>query len=97
MVAAWSTAWAKALRAGGLRATAGAYEGDVLADTSVRLGSLCAPLAFASMQALGERLPFARTEFDSEAIPFLAMLTAAFSYKPVLVTGAGHPTFPHVR
>jgi hypothetical protein len=97
LVAAWSSAWAKALKAGTIRATSGAYEGDLLEDTSVRFGSLCAPLAFASIQALGERLPFARAQFDPEAIPFLAMLTAAFSHKPVLVTGAGNPTFPHVR
>lgn len=96
-VAAWSAAIAKTLRATAIAATAGGYDGDLTHDTSVRFGSLCAALRFASIQGANEQLPFAREAFDPEAIPFLAMLTAAFSFKPVLVSGIGSATFPHVR
>ena len=96
-VAAWSTALARTLRTSSIAATAGADDGDLTADTNVRFGSLCAPLAFASIQGANERLPFARDRFDPEAIPFLAMLTAAFSFKPVLVSGIGSATFPRYR
>src|SRR6202012_2679937 len=67
---------------------------DLTADTSVRFGSLCTPFAFASMQGTNEALPFARDRFDPEALPFFALLTAAFSFKPVLVTGLGRPAYP---
>jgi hypothetical protein len=39
-------------------------------------------------------LPFARSRLDPEAVPFLAMIVAAFSFKPVLVTAFGNPTCP---
>jgi hypothetical protein len=93
-VAAWSTQIAAPLRAAKLGVTVGAYEGDLTHDTSVRLGSLCAPLTFASMQGTNELLPFARDRYDPEAIPFLALLTAAFSFKPVLITGIGNAEYP---
>ena len=96
-IAAWSSAVAKELRAVSIAATAGAYDGDLTQDTSVRFGSLCAPFPFASIQGANERLPFARGPFDPEALPFLAMLTAAFSFKPVLASGIASPTFPHQR
>jgi hypothetical protein len=35
---------------------------------------------------------FARNRLDPEAVPFLAMLAASFSYKPVMVTAFGSPT-----
>ncbi len=88
-VAEWSRVLAKALRAGGIAATASASDGDLLADTNIRLGSLAAPLAFASLTSTGGTPPFARTRFDPEAVPFLAMLAAAFSFKPVLVSAVG--------
>jgi len=88
-VAEWSRVIAKALRAGGIAATAGASDGDLIADTNVRLGSLCAPLAFTSLTSTHGTPPFARTRFDPEAVPFLAMLAAAFSFKPVLVSAVG--------
>jgi hypothetical protein len=88
-VAEWSRVLAKALRAGGIAATAGASDGDLIADTNIRLGSLCAPLAFASLTSTHGTPPFARTRFDPEAVPFLAMLAAAFSFKPVLVSAVG--------
>ena len=36
----------------------------------------------------------ARNRLDPEVLPFLAMLTAGFSLRPVLVTGFGNPTYP---
>ena len=93
-VAEWSRQLAGALRARGLSATAGTYDGDLIADTNVRLGSLCAPFAFASMQGSNLNLPFARNRLDPEAVPFLAMIAAAFSFKPVLVTAVGNPNCP---
>jgi len=35
---------------------------------------------------------FARDRLDPHVVPFLALLAAAFSFKPVLVTGFGNPT-----
>ncbi len=97
-VAEWSRRITDALReASGTPATAGSFSGDLLADRDVRLGSLCAPLAFASMQGSNVRAFFARNRLDPEAIPFLAMLAAAFSFKPVLVTGVGNPTCPPAK
>jgi hypothetical protein len=93
-VAAWGRLLAKTLRDAALGVTAGAYDGDLIADTHVRFGSLCAPFAFASMQGSSVTVPFARNRLDPEAVPFLAMLTAAFSFKPVLVTAVGNPTCP---
>jgi hypothetical protein len=87
-VAAWSKAAAQPFRAARIPVTAGTWQHDLTADTNVRLGSLCLPFAFASMQARTP-LPFERAAFDPETIPFLAMLTAAFSFKPVLMTAVG--------
>jgi hypothetical protein len=93
-VAAWARLIASDLRTGGLAATAGIHDGDLIDDTGIRLGSLCAPFAFASLQASNVRLPIASSRLDPEAVPFLAMLAAAFSFKPVLVTAVGNPTCP---
>jgi hypothetical protein len=87
-VAAWSKAVAQPLRAARIPVTAGTWQHDLTADINIRLGSLCVPFAFASMQA-ATPMPFGRGAFDPEAIPFLAMVTAAFSYKPVLMTSVG--------
>jgi hypothetical protein len=37
---------------------------------------------------------FARGRLDPEVVPFLAMIAASFSHKPVLFTGFGNPTCP---
>jgi hypothetical protein len=84
-VAAWSKAVAQPFRAARIPVTAGTRQNDLTADDNVRLGSLCIPFAFASMQA-ATPAPFGRGVFDPETIPFLAMVTAAFSFKPVLMT-----------
>jgi hypothetical protein len=86
---------AAALPAAALPATAGTTSDDLENDNNMRFASLCAPLAFASMQGSNASLGFARDRLDPETLPFLAMLTAAFSYKPVLVTGFGNPPSPH--
>jgi hypothetical protein len=93
-VAEWGRRLAAALRAASILVTAGACSGDVTRDTNVRFGSLCAAFAFASMQGSTVTAPFARNRLDAEVVPFLAMVTAAFSSKPVLVTGVGNPTCP---
>jgi hypothetical protein len=94
-VADWSRRLTDALRSASSRpATAGTHGGDVMWDRDVRLGSLCAPFAFASMQGSTVTTPVARNRLDPEVIPFLAMIAAAFSFKPVMVTGVGNPTCP---
>jgi hypothetical protein len=94
-IATWSRRLTATLRAHSDHpSTAGTSAADLTEDRSIRLGTLCAPFAFASMQGATVDLPFARGRLDPEAVPFLAMLTASFSYKPVLVTGLGNPTCP---
>ena len=94
-VADWSRRLTAELRTSSeLPVTAGTHEADLLYDRSIRLGSLCAPFAFASMQGSTVTSAFARNRLDPEALPFLAFVTAAFSLKPVLVTGFGNPTCP---
>jgi hypothetical protein len=87
-VAAWSKAVAQPFRAERIPVTAGTSQLDLTGDTNVRLGSLCIPFAFASMQATMPLL-FGRGDLDPETIPFLAMVAAAFSFKPVLMTSVG--------
>jgi hypothetical protein len=94
-IAAWSARLAQTLKtASGIPVTAGTFSGDLTEDRNLRLGSLCAPFAFASMQGSNVSMAFGRGRLDPEPLPFLAMLTAGFSYKPVLVTGFGNPTCP---
>ena len=67
-VANWSLRLADALReTSGLQVTAGTHAGDLTADRNIRLGSLCAPFAFASMQGTTVASPFARGRLDAEA------------------------------
>ncbi len=94
-VADWSRRLTEALHeTSALPVTAGTHAEDVTTDRSIRLGSLCAPFAFASMQGDTVHSAFARSRLDPEAVPFLAMLAAGFSHQPVLVTGFGNPTCP---
>jgi hypothetical protein len=95
VVAAWSRRLTAALQTfDATPVTLGTHSDDLTADRNIRLGSLCAPLSFASMQATSVEVAFARGRLDPEMLPFLALLTAAFSYKPVLITGFGNPTCP---
>ncbi len=94
-VAAWSARLAGALReTSSLPVTAGTHWADLTQDRDIRLGSLCARFAFASMSGYGVRGAFARNRLDPEALPFLASLAASFSFKPVLVNAFGNPTCP---
>jgi hypothetical protein len=97
-VAAWSRRLAQALTGDGRAGvTAGTDAADLLEERDLRLTSLCAPFAFASIQ--GDQLSnaFARGRLDCETLPFLAMLTAAYSYKPVLITAFGDPACPATK
>jgi hypothetical protein len=97
-LAAWSRRITETLaEASAIGTTAGAIAADLTADRSVRLGTLCAPFAFASIQGSSLDCPFGRSRLDPECVPFLAMLAAGFSYKPVMVTGLGNPTCPPDR
>lgn len=94
-VAAWSRRLTDALsETSTFPATAGTHADDLTTDRDIRLGSLCAPFAFASMQGSPVTSFFARERRDPEVVPFLAMLAAAFSFKPVMFTGLGNPTCP---
>jgi len=95
VVATWSRRLTETLRETSLRpVTAGTHARDVTEDRSIRLGSLCAPFAFASMQGDTVHSAFARSRLDPEVVPFLTMIAATYSYKPVLVSGFGNPTCP---
>jgi hypothetical protein len=94
-VAEWSRRLSAALREDSpAPVTAGTSSADLLADRDIRLASLCMPFAYASMQGDSVSPAFAKGRLDPEMLPFLAMLTAAFSFKPVLITGFGNPTCP---
>ncbi|MDB5071647.1 MAG: hypothetical protein JWM87_2758 [Candidatus Eremiobacteraeota bacterium] len=94
-VAQWSRRLTDALHeTSSIGVTAGTHAGDLTHDRDIRLGSLCAPFAFASMQGSSIITAFARSRLDPEAVPFLAMLAAGLSHKPVLFTGFGNPTCP---
>ncbi len=94
-VAAWAARLAETLRErSGRPSTAGTDAADLTEDRGVRLGTLCARFAFASMQGETVSLSFARNRLDPDAVPFLAALAASFSYKPILVTAFGNPTCP---
>jgi hypothetical protein len=93
-VAAWSKRINAVLKPAGIATTAGAVDTDITTETNVRMGSLCTPFAFASMQGSSVSAGFARNRLDPEVLPFLAMVTAAFSFKPVLITALGNPTCP---
>ena len=74
--------------------TAGTHGEDLTRDRNLRLASLCAPYAFASMHGYSVYSAFARGRLDPEVVPFLALLAASFSHKPVLFTEFGNPTCP---
>jgi hypothetical protein len=94
-VAQWSRRLTDALHENSaVPVTAGTHAADLLTDRNIRLGSLCAPFGFASMQADTVSSAFARNRLDPEVLPFLTMLTAGFSMQPVRVTGFGNPTCP---
>jgi hypothetical protein len=95
VLARWSRRLTDALHESSSAAvTAGTHAGDILEDRDVRLGPLCAPFAFASMQGSSVFSYVARDRLDPEVVPFLAMIAAAFSFKPVLFASFGNPACP---
>ena len=95
VVARWSRRLTDALlETSSIPVTAGTHSADLTQERDIRLGSLCAPFAFASMQGSSVTSAFARSRLDPEAVPFLAMLAAGLAHKPVLFTSFGNPTCP---
>jgi endo-1,4-beta-mannosidase len=93
--AEWSRRLSAALEeSSAIPVTAGTHGEDLTADRNIRLGSLCAPYAFATMHGYSVYSGFARTRLDPEVVPFLALLAASFSHKPVLFSEFGNPTCP---
>jgi hypothetical protein len=98
VVAAWSKRLSDVVRdTSALPVTMGTVAADLTDDRNLRLGTLCVPFGFASMQGSTVDLAFARNRLDPEAIPFLAMIAATWSYHDVTVTGFGNPTCPPDR
>jgi endo-1,4-beta-mannosidase len=94
-VADWSRRLTDALQeSSGFPVTAGTHGEDLTRDNNLRLSSLCAPYAFATMHGYTVYSPFSRSRLDPEVVPYLAQLTASFSRKPVLFTEFGNPTCP---
>ncbi|HEY4442195.1 MAG TPA: beta-galactosidase [Candidatus Elarobacter sp.] len=73
---------------------AGTHGEDLTQDRALRLASLDAPHAFATMHGYPVYSWFSRSRSDPEVVPFLAQLAAAFSFKPVLFSEFGNPTCP---
>jgi endo-1,4-beta-mannosidase len=93
--AAWSRALTHALRdASALPVTAGTHGEDLTRDRNLRLASLCAPFAFATMHGYSVYSAFSRSRLDPEVVPFIAFVAASFSFKPVLFSEFGNPTCP---
>jgi endo-1,4-beta-mannosidase len=93
--AEWSRRLSAALReSSGLPVTAGTHGEDLTRDRNLRLATLCAPFAFATMHGYSVYSAFARNRLDPEVVPFLALLAAAFSFEPVLFSEFGNPTCP---
>ena len=93
--AQWSRRLSDALAAAsGVPVTAGTHGEDLTRDRGLRLSSLCAPFAFATMHGYSVYSAFSRGRLDADVVPFLASLAATFSRKPLLFTEFGNPTCP---
>ena len=93
--AEWSRRLSAALQeTSGLPVTAGTHGEDLTRDRNIRFASLCAPFAFATMHGYSVYSSFARNRLDAEVVPFLSLLAASFSFKPLLFTEFGNPTCP---
>jgi len=91
-ITAWALALKRAVTAGSRRpVTIGTSSDDLTVDRNVRLAALGTVLDFASIQGASIALPFARNRLDPDAVPFLAFLATAFSFRPALVTAIGTP------
>jgi endo-1,4-beta-mannosidase len=93
--AEWSRRLTAALEeASAIPVTAGTHGEDLTRDRAIRLSSLCAPHAFGTMHGYSVYSAFARSRLDPEVVPYLALLAASFSHKPVLFSEFGNPTCP---
>lgn len=93
--AAWSRRLTEALEeTSGIPVTAGTHGEDLTRDNGLRLSSLDAPFAFATMHGYSVYSGFARGRLDAEVVPYLAHVAAAFSRKPLLFSEFGNPTCP---
>jgi endo-1,4-beta-mannosidase len=91
----WSRKLARALtETSSLPVTAGTHGEDLTRDRNIRLANLCERFPFATMHGYSVYSGFSRDRLDPEVVPYLAMLAAAFSFKPVLFTEFGNPTCP---
>jgi endo-1,4-beta-mannosidase len=93
--AEWSRRLCAALEeSSAIPVTAGTHGEDLTYDRRLRLSSLCAPYAFATMHGYSVYSAFARGRLDAEVVPFLAALAASFARKPLLFSEFGNPTCP---
>lgn len=93
--AEWSRRLTDALQeASGIPVTAGTHGEDLTRDRRLRLSSLCAPFAFATMHGYTVYSAFSRSRLDPEVVPFLALLASSFAHKPLLFSELGNPTCP---
>jgi endo-1,4-beta-mannosidase len=93
--AEWSRRLTAALQeSSGIAVTAGTHGEDLTRDRALRLSSLCAPFAFATMHGYPVYSAFSRSRSDPEVVPFLSLLASSFSHKPLLFTELGNPTCP---
>jgi len=91
--AAWSATLTEELReASDLEVTGGTHGEDITRDRRVRLSSLCAPWAYATMHGYSVYSDFARGPTDIEVVPFLAEVTRSCAGKLVLFSEFGNPT-----
>jgi endo-1,4-beta-mannosidase len=94
----WSRRLCDALEeTSGIAVTAGTHGEDLTRDRRLRLSSLCAPFAFATMHGYSVYSDFARGRLDAEVVPFLGALAAGFARKPLLFSEFGNPTCPPGR
>jgi endo-1,4-beta-mannosidase len=91
--AAWSAILTEELRdTSELEVTGGTHGEDITRDRRVRLSSLCAPWAYATMHGYSVYSDFARGPMDFDVVPFLAEITRSCAGKPVLFSEFGNPT-----
>ena len=91
--------WSKRLTddlqsASGLPVTGGIHGEDLTQDRNIRPSTIAAPWIFATMHGYSVYSGFCRGRTDTDAVPFLAALTASLSGKPVLFSEFGNPTCP---
>ncbi|MHB8140862.1 MAG: glycoside hydrolase 5 family protein [Vulcanimicrobiaceae bacterium] len=93
--AGWSARLSCALEESSARpVSAGTHGEDLSQDRNLRLSSLCAPFAYATMHGYPVYSSFARNRLDPNVVPFLAELASACAGKPVLFTELGNPGAP---